>query len=76
MKETTLTNSDELIKFLTAYRKENHISQSFLADHSVLTQAQISKCERLKRLPTIDSLISWINALGLTITIKESELND
>lgn len=69
MKENKMNQYEDVVKFLTEYRKQNNVLQSDLAKRANLTQAQISKYENFKQSASPEVLLSWINALDLELHI-------
>lgn len=69
MKENKMNQYEDVVKFLTEYRKHNNILQSDLAKRAKITQAQISKYENFKQTASPEVMFAWINALDLELHI-------
>ena len=61
----------QFIKFLIGLRKELGITQVELAEKSGLTQQVISKIETYKRLPTLSTLLKYVDSMGLKLTVEK-----
>lgn len=64
--------ADFISKMIEA-RKEKKISQSDLAKLTGIDQSSISKIEKLKIIPQIDTMFKLLISLGLTLEIVPSQ---
>jgi DNA-binding XRE family transcriptional regulator len=61
----------ELIEQIVKIRKQKKISQVDLAKKARVSQQAISRLEREKHIPKIDTLMKIVDGLGLKLTLTE-----
>lgn len=61
----------ELIEQIVRIRKQMKISQSELAKKANVSQQAISRLEKEKHIPKIDTLMKIIDGLGLKLVLTE-----
>lgn len=61
----------ELIEQIVKIRKKKKISQVDLAKKARVSQQAISRLEREKHIPKIDTLMKIVDGLGLKLTLTE-----
>lgn len=61
----------ELIEQIMLIRKQKKISQVELAKRARVSQQAISRLEKEKHIPKIDTLMRIIDGLGLKLTLTE-----
>lgn len=61
----------ELIEQIVKIRKQKKISQVDLAKKARVSQQAISRLEREKHIPKIDTLMRIVDGLGLKLTLTE-----
>lgn len=61
----------ELIEQIVKIRKQMKISQSELAKKANVSQQAISRLEKEKHIPKIDTLMKIIDGLGLKLVLTE-----
>ena len=64
----------ELAKILEEckdFRKEQGLSQMFVADIMDCQQQEVSKLERGDNIPTLKKFLKYIDAIGLKMELKE-----
>lgn len=61
----------ELIEQIAFVRKSKSITQSKLAELTGVSQQAISRLEKEKNLPNLDTLIKIVDGLGMKLTIAE-----
>lgn len=61
----------EISKIIKKYRAKYGMTQRVLADLSCVSKQTIYELEHDKRSPTLDVLLSILDALSLTIKIEE-----
>jgi DNA-binding XRE family transcriptional regulator len=59
----------ELIEKIVAIRKNKGMTQSELAKKAHVSQQAISRLEREKHIPKMDTLMKILNGLGLKLTV-------
>ena len=59
----------ELIDRIVSERKRRNITQKELAAMTGISQQSISRLEREKHMPKIDTLIKLLDGLGLKLTV-------
>lgn len=59
----------ELIDRIVSERKRRNITQKELAAMTGISQQSISRLEREKHMPKIDTLIKLLDGLGLELTV-------
>lgn len=63
--------SHEISKVIKKYREKYGMTQRVLADLACVSSQTIYELEHDKRSPTLDVLLSILDALSLTIKIEE-----
>jgi HTH-type transcriptional regulator / antitoxin HipB len=63
----------QFIKELINFRKQANITQVELAKRSGLTQQMVSKLETYDRVPTLNTLLKYIDCLGLKLKLERCE---
>lgn len=53
------------------YRKEQGLSQMFVADVMDCQQQEVSKLERGDNIPTLKKFLKYIDSIGLKMELKE-----
>ena len=66
----------QLIKNIVQIRKELGLTQSDVSELSGLTQQMVSRFETYNRLPTLTTLIKYIDSLGYKIELKKKSEKD
>ena len=66
-----LSSSTALIDYLVAERQRQGLSQKQLADRSGIKQPMIARIESKRACPTIDTLCSWAQALGCSLSFTK-----
>ena len=61
----------ELIEQIVQIRKQKKISQVELAQKAHVSQQAISRLEKEKHIPKIDTLMKIVNGLGLKLTLTD-----
>lgn len=61
----------ELIEQLVKIRKQKKISQVELAQKAHVSQQAISRLEKEKHIPKIDTLMKIVHGLGLKLTLTD-----
>jgi len=61
----------ELIEQIVAMRKKMKITQETLAKKANVSQQAISRLEKEKHIPKIDTLLKIVDGLGLKLTLTE-----
>lgn len=61
----------ELIEQIVKIRKQKKISQVELAKKASVSQQAISRLEREKHMPKIDTLMKIVHGLGLKLTLTD-----
>ena len=61
----------ELIEQIAFVRKSKSITQARLAELTGVSQQAISRLEKEKHLPNLDTLIKIVDGLGMKLTITE-----
>lgn len=61
----------ELIEQIVKIRKQKKISQVELAKKACVSQQAISRLEKEKHIPKIDTLMKIVNGLGLKLTLTD-----
>lgn len=61
----------ELIELIVRIRKAKKISQVELAQRTHVSQQAISRLEKEKHIPKIDTLMKIVDGLGMKLTLTE-----
>lgn len=66
-----LDSSAALIDYLIAERERQGLNQRQLADRSGIKQPMLARLESKRACPTIDTLCSWAQALGCSLSFTK-----
>lgn len=66
-----VSNEYELIESIVRIRKAKKISQVELAQRTHVSQQAISRLEKEKHIPKIDTLMKIVDGLGMKLTLTE-----
>ena len=61
----------KILKECKDFRKEQGLSQMFIADIMDCQQQEVSKLERGDTVPTLKKFLKYIDAIGLKLELKE-----
>ena len=70
----TIASYDDLLDVLILRRKTLRLSIEEVEDVAGLTQDHISKFERRNRIPNVETMLTWVEALGYEVILRARPL--